>query len=127
MGFLKSANIRCVLDLPDEMPDHDVSPELRHNLFLIVKEALNNIIRHAQAETVRLQIKATEEFILLEIQDDGRGFDFAPNNGIADGLRNMRQRAEQIGGRFNMESKTGTGTRIAFEYFWPQPQSTSHS
>jgi len=125
MGFLKSANIRCVLDLPDEMPDHVVSPELRHNLFLIVKEAINNIVRHAQAGTVRFQIKATDQSIRLQIEDDGRGFDAAPDNATADGLRNMRQRAEQIGGRFEMESKPGTGTRIVVEYFWPQPKSTN--
>ncbi|MBU6409078.1 MAG: ATP-binding protein [Verrucomicrobia bacterium] len=127
MGFLKSANVRCILDLPAELPDRAVSPELRHNLFLIAKEALNNIIRHAQAGTVRLQINATGQSIVMQIEDDGCGFDTAPNNGADDGLRNMRQRAEQIGGRFEIHSKLGAGTRIAFEYFWPQPNSTSHS
>ena len=127
MEFLKSADIRCLLDLPEQMPEQIVSPELRHNLFLIVKEALNNIVRHAQASVVKLQIKATGESVVLQIEDNGRGFDSTPNNGDADGLRNMHQRAKQIGGRFEMESKSGSGTRITIEYFWPQQKTTDHN
>lgn len=127
LEFLKSANIRCVLDLPDEAPDRAVSPELRHNLFLIAKEALNNIVRHSQASTVQLRIKAAEDSILLQVEDNGRGFNGTPDNSTADGLRNMQQRAEQIGGRFQMETKPGSGTRVTVEYSWPDKKTNNGS
>ncbi len=56
MEFMQQANIHCLLDLPDHPLERPASAELRHNLFLIVKEALNNIVRHAGASEVRLQI-----------------------------------------------------------------------
>ncbi len=59
MEFLQQAGIRCDLDVPDHPPERPVSAELRHSLFLIVKEALNNVVRHAQATEVRLQISLT--------------------------------------------------------------------
>ena len=119
MEFLQNAKIKCELDLPDQPPDRMVSGELRHNLFLVVKEALNNIVRHADATTVALSIQATDRFIAVQIKDDGRGFEHAPQNGLADGLRNMQQRMEEINGRFEIESRPGEGTRIAVQYHWP--------
>jgi signal transduction histidine kinase len=113
MEFLQHANIRCQLDLPDEPPDWPVSFELRHNLFLMVKESVNNVVRHAQASEVQLKIAVTENELTLLIADNGRGFDRLPEDALADGVRNMRQRAEELGGRFQIESKPGGGTRVS--------------
>jgi signal transduction histidine kinase len=88
-------------------------------LFLVVKEALNNIARHARATEVRLRITATENEVAIVIQDNGRGFENAPDNGSCDGLRNMRQRMEEIGGNFLLASRPGSGTRVEFTYGWP--------
>ena len=119
MEFLQQAKIRCELELPDQPPERPVSAELRHNLFLIVKEALNNVVRHAQASTVRLQIAITPATLDLLIEDDGRGIEREPQDGLADGLRNMRQRAGELKAEFRLESKPGAGTRITFRYPWP--------
>ena len=119
MEFLQNAKIRCELDLPDQTPDRLVSGELRHQLFLVVKESLNNVVRHADATTVALRIQATNELIAVEIKDDGRGFERAPDNSLADGLRNMKQRMTEINGHCDIESKPGAGTRISIEYTWP--------
>ncbi len=84
-------------------------------LFLIAQGALNNALRHAQAQTVRVKLEfnqnaATPE-LQLEIEDDGRGFDTGLNsNGI--GLQAMRQRAEKLGGSFEVESQAGQGTKV---------------
>ena len=110
--FLHAADITCRLDLPDQIPDVAVSPEVRHNLFLVAKEALNNITRHAAAGEVRININATPREITIAIEDNGRGFECAPDNASADGLRNMRQRMEEIGGTFQIDSKPGAGTRV---------------
>lgn len=117
--FMHAAEIPCRVDLPDNIPDRLLSPEARHNLFLVVKEALNNIARHARASEVRLRITTVENQIAITIEDNGRGFECAPDNASSDGLRNMRQRMEEIGGRCQMASGPGAGTRVAFLYSWP--------
>jgi signal transduction histidine kinase/ligand-binding sensor domain-containing protein len=117
--FLHAADISPRVDLPECIPDQLISPEVRHNLFLVVKEALNNVVRHARAREVRFQITATEQRLVIVIHDDGGGFDHAPNNGSADGLRNMRQRMQEIDGQFHIESAAGSGTKISLLYAWP--------
>jgi ligand-binding sensor domain-containing protein/signal transduction histidine kinase len=112
--FLRTAKIRCHVDLPLRVPDKMVSTEVRHNLFLVVKEALNNIVNHANATEVLLKVTASERDVSITIEDNGRGFEHAPDNACADGLRNMRQRIEEIGGEFDLQSKPSSGTRIAF-------------
>jgi signal transduction histidine kinase len=119
MEFLQQANIRCALDLPDHPPERPVSAELRHSLFLIVKEALNNVVRHAQASEVRLQISITATALDLLITDNGRGIERKPDDTLANGLRNMRQRADELNAQFQIESAPGAGTKISVRYFWP--------
>jgi len=117
--FLHAARISCRVDLPDHFPERPVSPEARHNLFLVVKEALNNVARHAHASEVWLRVTTNEERIRLTVEDNGQGFERAPDNASADGLRNMRQRMEEIGGQFHVESKPGSGTKVSLLYSWP--------
>ncbi|HUC84216.1 MAG TPA: two-component regulator propeller domain-containing protein, partial [Candidatus Acidoferrales bacterium] len=112
--FLKTAEIRCRLELPEHPPRHVVPAIARHNLFFAVKEALNNIVRHSNASEVRLRIAVTDETLEIFLEDNGCGFGQVPDNGSADGLGNMRQRVEEISGRFRLESQPGAGTRISF-------------
>jgi signal transduction histidine kinase/ligand-binding sensor domain-containing protein len=114
--FLHAANIRCRVDLPDQLPDRTVSPEARHNLFLVVKETLNNIARHSRASEVQFQVTATGSQLLLIVSDNGQGFNGSTSSATGDGLRNMRQRMEEIGATFDLESKPDTGTRAVFSY-----------
>jgi ligand-binding sensor domain-containing protein len=118
VDFLQAAEIKCRLDLPEQSLRLAVPAGVRHNLFLAVKEALNNVVRHSHAKEVRLRIRADATSVMVTIEDDGRGFDAAPDDSHADGLRNMRQRMEEIGGNFALESKAGTGTRISFSCPW---------
>jgi len=117
--FLKVANVRCRLDFPDFPPARTVSAEARHNIFLAVKEALNNAVRHASATEVRLRSAIENGSLTLTVEDDGRGFKPMGDVPSADGLRNMRQRMEEIGGKFQVESEPGKGTRISLTYLWP--------
>jgi len=97
-----------------------VPSEIRHNLFLATKEALTNCVRHAGATEVVLQITETDEFFRLVIKDNGRGFASSPTHAGADGLRNMRQRLEAIGGRFNLRTGLDGGTEVLLTYPWPK-------
>ena len=114
--FLHAADILCTVELPDSIPDRNVKPEVRHNLFLVVKEALNNIVRHANTDEVGLRVTVSESQLAISIRDNGRGFERPPDNASCDGLNNMRHRMEDIGGQFQLDSRSGAGTHIILLY-----------
>jgi len=81
-------------------------------LYYIAQEALNNILRHAHARNVSVNLKQTRLNVILEIKDDGQGFDIKKLDDSGLGLRNMKERAAQANGKFKISSKTGVGTQI---------------
>jgi signal transduction histidine kinase len=83
------------------------------NVFLLYKESLTNVAKHAQASRVRVGIAYENSEFVLEIEDDGRGF-HADQAQAGHGLGNMRRRAQQAGGRLDIDSAPGNGTRIRF-------------
>src|SRR5215216_2338428 len=78
----------------------------------MAREALSNVSRHAMAVTCRVSLYRDEHGGVLEIDDDGRGFDPAATRGTGQGLRNLRERAEGLGGRAEINSTPGRGTRV---------------
>ncbi len=112
LDYLRTLGLRCRLDFPTEVPPRELSTDLRHNLFLVIKEALHNIFKHANATEVWLRATVNVQALEIRIEDNGRGFAQAPNDALADGLRNMQQRMAEIGGTFRVESAPGQGTRI---------------
>jgi len=104
---------RCRLDLPRDLPALPLQPDIRHNIFLIVKEALNNSLKHASATEVHLLAKISKNLLEICIEDNGEGFAAAaaPENG-GHGLRNMRQRAELLNGTLSVESAREEGTTV---------------
>jgi signal transduction histidine kinase/ligand-binding sensor domain-containing protein len=117
--FLRAAGIQCQADLPVAPPDRTVSSEVRHHLFFVVKEALNNVVRHAHATAVTLRVLVSDESLSIIVGDNGQGFAEAADNAYADGLRNMRQRMAEIDGQVLIESHPGGGTILSFIYPWP--------
>ena len=105
---------RCRLDLPHDLPSLPLPPDVRHNIFLIVKEALTNALKHAGAREVRVVTKAADHTIEITVEDDGRGFTPATDTSLGKrhGLGNMRQRAGTIGGTLELRSAAGTGTSV---------------
>jgi signal transduction histidine kinase len=81
------------------------------DLVQLAREALSNVGRHAAAATCRLSLYRTEDGAVLEVDDDGRGFDPARPGG-GHGLRNLRERAAALGGRAEITSAPGEGTRV---------------
>jgi len=122
--FLGSLAIRCRLDLPLQLPPWPVTAEVRHNLFLAFKEALNNVIKHAAASEVSVSLTIQPDAFVLAIQDDGRGFSAETMEPPArrepdriargHGLANIRRRLEKIGGLCEIQSAPGHGTRVKF-------------
>ena len=108
------AGLRYRLDVPAQLPDASIPPELRHNVFLAVKEAVTNVVRHAKASAVWIRLKLQANAFTLEIEDNGRGLagmdEKAANT--RNGLRNMRKRMEDIGGSFTMAPGAEGGTLV---------------
>jgi len=113
--YFQDTGINCRLDVPAQLPDRPVSTEVRHNVFMAVKEALNNALKHAQATEVRIGLAVTDGRMLITISDNGRGFAVHQAQGKGEGLENMKQRLEGIGGRLVLESAPGRGTSIRME------------
>ena len=82
-------------------------------LYFISQEALNNILRHAHAKNVSITLKQTRQNVILEVNDDGNGFDTKNVDQGGLGLRNMRDRALKMDGKFKIASKSGKGTQIS--------------
>jgi two-component system, NarL family, sensor histidine kinase DevS len=95
--------------------DPQVAAELASqagDVVQLAREALSNVSRHAEATTCRVSLYRDEDGRVLEIDDDGRGFDPAAATGTGQGLRNLRERAEGLGGRAETHSVPGQGTSV---------------
>jgi signal transduction histidine kinase/ligand-binding sensor domain-containing protein len=110
--LLESLPGRYTFAAPRQLPECIVAAEVRHDVFLAYKEALTNILKHAQASEVAVQVALNEGLLRIGICDNGRGFDPSRGRAEGSGLRNMRRRLEEIGGTFEVESRTGGGTRL---------------
>jgi signal transduction histidine kinase/ligand-binding sensor domain-containing protein len=133
--FLRAAGVRCRLDMPVQLTALPLTSETRHNLFLAFKEALHNAVKHAAASEVRVQLSMDSSHFTLSVEDNGKGFTVNETSRAANGtagltgrletghgLRNMRQRLEEIGGRCEVETRRETGSRVRFIVPLPRPK-----
>ena len=90
---------------------------MRTVLYRIVQEALKNVVNHAKASSVKVSIRVDSGVVYLEVSDDGKSFSLAAirkeKSGKYLGLIGMRERAEMIGGSFDLDSTPGKGTKIS--------------
>ena len=113
--FFKAAPCRCILDIPPGLPPWPVPADVRHNLFLVLKEALNNIAKHAGASEVLVRFAVNGDFLQVFIEDNGTGFDARARDQFGNGLSNMEQRVREMNGTFHLASEPGKGARIHFQ------------
>ena len=112
--FLGSTAIRCRLDVEPEIPPETFDLPIRRNLFLAVKEALNNAAKHSGASEVFLRLYRHDQQLTVVVEDNGRGFDPAQADAARNGMTNMTQRMGEIGGAFKLASQPGNGCRVEF-------------
>ncbi|MEW6159038.1 MAG: two-component regulator propeller domain-containing protein, partial [Verrucomicrobiota bacterium] len=110
--YLRTAGLRCRLDVPLELPNERLSAETRHNLYLVLKEALNNVVRHARATQCHLRFSVAATQLQIIVEDDGCGFDPAKAAGDGNGLVNMKERIRDLGGDIQWEAAPGRGLRL---------------
>jgi signal transduction histidine kinase len=105
--FFDSTNIDCKFNMPDSLPKVELSGERRRNIFLAVKEALNNVLKHSKATLVQIDIEVTDK-LRITIMDNGLGIDLDKIRRFGNGLRNMQNRLENINGQFTIKNQHGT-------------------
>jgi signal transduction histidine kinase len=110
--YLAVAGVRYRLDVPGQLPATVLPPDLRHNVFLAFKEAITNVVRHAQASAVCVRLRLEAAAFSLEIVDNGRGFSELDEKKGRNGLRNMRRRMEDVGGSFTAEANPEGGAVV---------------
>jgi signal transduction histidine kinase len=113
--LLRPARLTCRLDFPEGLEDRPLSSETRHNLFLLVREALHNVLKHASAKEVTVRLRQAGRSLSIAVEDDGRGFDAIGPARQGDGLTNMSARAQQLGGSCAIDCQAQRGTRVRFE------------
>ncbi|WP_214071780.1 triple tyrosine motif-containing protein [Mucilaginibacter sp. dw_454] len=109
--LLEAKNIKFDISISEDILNTRLKMEARKNLFLVFKEAINNILKHADCTVMKVTVSKQNSQLELIINDNGKGFDIdAPH--IRNGLKNMHKRAAEIGGTLNITSQQGAGTTI---------------
>lgn len=107
MEYLSQHGIACKVEIPDNLPSYFVSGEFRRNIFLTIKEALHNVVKHSQATEVKLTINVNHH-LSIKLNDNGIGIDKSKARSFSNGLANMETRVKEIGGRIEITNKKGT-------------------
>ena len=105
--YLSQNGIECSIQLPESIPLGFVSGEFRRNIFLTVKEALHNIVKHSQARRVKM-IMDVNKYLEIKLHDDGVGIHIKTNGRAGNGLLNMQRRIKDIGGELVFKNSNGT-------------------
>ncbi len=125
-AFLSSTPIRCRLDVEPELPTLAFDLPIRRNLFLAVKEALNNAAKHSGATELYLRVHRQGEGLRVVVEDNGKGIDLAQASPERNGLTNMAQRMKEVGGSCHLSGEPGAGCRVVFTLPRLQGQRRAH-
>ena len=111
--YLDGLNIEADISFPDNVPEMRISRETQRNIFATVKEAIHNCVKHATATIVGVHATLQDGRLDILIQDNGQGIDMKNLRSGGNGLRNMRQRIESVGGSFDIKNEGGTTIHIS--------------
>ena len=106
--YFDDTTVRLKVTTPDNIEQQPIQTENRRNIFYAVKEALHNIIKHAKATEVNMDLKFEKDLLSIVIQDNGVGLTTQDSNPFGNGLKNMRNRMESINGNVKIENNHGT-------------------
>ena len=107
MEYLSQNGIGCKTEMPNSFPSVFVSGEFRRNVFLTIKEALHNVVKHSQATEVKLLVSVNHH-LSIQLKDNGTGIDKNNIRLFSNGLSNMESRIKEMGGKFEITNKQGT-------------------
>ncbi len=114
--FQANTMVQATFEVPDEILQ-GIPTSVARAVFLTAQEAMANVARHAQASEVFLRLERQKTAVVLTISDNGRGFDLqAQDQTTGHGLANMRMRAEELRGRFHVNTSPGQGTTLTIQF-----------
>ncbi len=111
-SYLRPLDIRLRQHVPDAWPEHEVGAQKRHQLLLALKEALQNVVKHARATLVTLSLRFEDPVLILCLDDNGRGLPPDAGGAEKDGLENMSSRLAAVGGTCTVQTRQEGGTRV---------------
>jgi signal transduction histidine kinase len=112
-NFLQDANIELEFSEKEMDIYKPLEGTVRRNIYLTIKEAINNIVKHSNAKKVTMLVNMADG-LQIEIKDDGKGIDFETLPQFRNGLGNMKKRMEDIGGKFTIENNNGTLIKLTY-------------
>jgi signal transduction histidine kinase len=123
--FFEGSAVRCWQEVPTTLPPTPLRSDLRHNVFLAIKEAFNNVLKHSRAKEVWLRLALAGDGVSISIDDNGSGFAADPPPPGGNGLHNMHARLAECGGRADVRSAPAQGTRIRLWFPLPSGEADS--
>ena len=114
LRLLEARNIHFKTNIHEDFSGRHLQPEVRRNIYLIFKEAINNAAKYSDAKEVEFTLTLKKGLLCMQIRDNGKGFDndSLQSGGGGNGLQNMRQRAKDIQGKLEIYSIPGQGTKV---------------
>jgi len=113
--ILEAKQIDLDLNISDEIQHTIIPIDQRRDLFFFFKECINNAAKYSEASIVKIQLSKQNNFLKIMIQDNGKGFEINHLNS-GNGLINLKNRAEKLNGKYNIESRLGYGTTIRLSF-----------
>jgi signal transduction histidine kinase len=110
---MEAAGLKWELCMAGEIPSKELKYSAGISLLRVMREAMHNVVKHARARSVQMQMEFSHERCLIAVQDDGRGFDPEQTEPAGHGLKNMRDRAREMGGTMQLFASS-SGTRLLF-------------
>ncbi len=110
--FFDLHKIKITFAFPESIKTYKLAHEIRAHIFMVIKEALHNIVKHADASCVSMSIQINDNRFCCIICDDGNGIAAFKKNNFGNGLRNMKQRIAEIGGQIDFQSQPHKGTCV---------------
>ena len=114
-SWLEHYPCQLTITIPEKIPDLEIDGESRRNIFLTVKEAVHNIIKHSGASKVSINITCDEQLI-ISVSDNGKGMHAGENSNMGNGLKNMKQRIHQLNGKIFIQNQEGFTLKFEIPY-----------
>ena len=109
-------SIDLTFEIDDKVKDLSLNIEVRKNLYLIMKEAINNAVKYSNCKSLSINIQRNMDKLVCVVKDDGDGFDISSTNGNGNGLVNMKERADRIHADIEIQSTPENGCLIRTQY-----------
>lgn len=115
--LFEDQNVKCTFNFPEQTELPCFPSEIRRNIFLILKEALNNTFKYAEATEVVISVKRQNKTINFEVADNGKGFNLVESSVLGNGMINMEKRAKSIAAMLGVITSPEQGTTIRLTFF----------